>query len=269
MYVEADAQITYLKAKVEFLNMLWLLQSIKEEKLKWGLRVEEVVDSLAYEIAQKEGKKETEETRKRAWAILQEAVDRGELRKERIIKPLGRRRIEEEIITGESLYNSRLDYAFVREYREYVENIYATQGLDISSINSVLKIKADEGMVLLNVLPIFKQLEEEGIITVDLKETVFLTEREEFIGDYGLMLGYKGFFDCLSKAYKMDLAYNVDAWLADLKDHIDYYNVTLGKYLGEAGKKYLINPEEIKPNRERVEPAYKELREVWGGVFND
>ena len=206
----------------------------------------------------------------------------------------------EEIITGESLYNSGLDYAFIKEFKAYADEYSPEAGLvkgeGEETIDSELLI-AGEGFIsrhkvllhkainALSLLSIVQEKDEAGGVIVDIEskklKTFLMDMRDDFVKNYELLLGFEEFFKRLSRAYDMDLSYRISSWTADLKDLVESFNNTLLDalktrlpYSTEKKKHYksdelFIDTKKIKPNRGRVEPAFKEAGEVFGDAFNE
>ena len=207
--------------------------------------------------------------------------------------------IEGARITGESLYKCGLDYAFVKDFKTYVDEYSPEAGLvkgdGDETIDGELLI-ANEGFLsrhklllslaksYLDLLSIVQEKDEGGEIIVDIgseKLKHLLTSmRDSFVKHYEILLGFDEFFKRLSKTYDMDLSYRVAGWIADIKDLVESFNNTLLDALKadtpdpftKKKKRYkdnelFIDTTKIKPNRERVEPAFKEVGERLGEAF--
>lgn len=205
----------------------------------------------------------------------------------------------EEIITGESLYNSGLDYAFIKEFKAYVDEYRPEMGLvkgdgDETIDGELLitikekffsrhKLLLEKAKTRLECLSIVQEKDEGGEIIVEIEDEepkkLLTNMRDDFIKNYELLLGFEEFFKRLSKAYDMDLSYRIASWTAELKELVEDYNETLLDALKtdlphstKKKKRYkdnelFIDTEKIKPNRERVEPAFKEVGEKLGEAF--
>ena len=238
------------------------------------------------------------ENKKKAGDTLRDLISKGTLKTGKA----GERgyyggEADEEIITGESLYNSGLEYAFIKEFRTYVDEYSPEMGLvkgkGDDTIDNELLI-AGEGLLSrhklllskaggIDVLSILKETDEGGDIIVDIGnkklKAHLISLRDEFVKNYELLLGFEEFFKRLSKTYNMDLTYRINLWITECKENIDYFNNTLldalqtkmfygiGKKKRYKNNELFIDTEKIKPNRERVEPAFKEVGELLGDAF--
>lgn len=233
------------------------------------------------------------ETKAKARATLRGLIDKGTL-------STGKDEDGEEIITGDSLYNCGLDYAFIKEFKDYAdeyspnlglvkntEGVYQDEELLISEdFISRYKIHLRTATNLLEALSIVEEKDEGGdevVLDIEKKEIkeLFLDRRNGFIKNYEILLGFGEFFKRLSKTYGMDLSYRVDLWIAECKHLAEGFNDTLldalkielpfshqsKKKKHFKDKTLFIDTEKIKPNKERVEPAFKELSDLLGNAF--
>jgi len=265
---------------------------IKETCLKW---INEGMLGTDYDpliLADPELLNKWIETKEKARQTLQGLIDKGTLKTGKA------ERDGAEIITGESLYNSGLDYAFVKEFKDYVDEYSPKMGLVKNEKGEVIDdefLIADEGLLSwhmfllkkakanLDLLSIVREKDENGEAIVEIeseKLKKLLTRlRDGFISDYEKLIPFEELFNRLSKTYDMDLSYRVRAWTAELKDLVESFNDTLLDALKTGlpfstkkkkrykDKELFIDTEKIKPNRERVEPAFEEIGKLLGDAF--
>lgn len=209
-----------------------------------------------------------------------------------------------EIITGASLYNSGLDYAFATEFKGYVDEYSPDLGLvknkDEQFIDGELliteknffsryKVFLQGAKNLLEILSIVQEKDDDGetlvyIVDLSTKATekdqvkkIFLKLRDAFVEHYKDLLSFEELFNRLSKTYDMDLSYRIKAFITNCKNLTDSFNDTLLEALKpfiktEKGKRYkdkklFIDVGRIKPNKERAEPYIKEIKELLGDAF--
>jgi len=231
-------------------------------------------------------------TKEKARATLKDLIDKSTLKTNKTD--------DEEIITGESLYNCELDYAFVKEFKQHTDEYDPELGLvkndDGVYIDTELLITEEKffsrhkyllerASKLLETLSIVQEKNEDGEIIVEIESKKIkghLTDlRDAFIKNYEMLLGFEEFFKRLSKTYDMDLTYRINLWITEHKENINYFNNTLSNalkieipYSPQANKKkhykdneLFIDTEKIKPDGGRVEPAVKEVSELLGDAF--
>lgn len=206
-----------------------------------------------------------------------------------------------EIITGESLYNSGLDYAFVKWFRDYADTYSPDLGLVIGEDgkhrDQELLISEKDGLLsrykmhlrtatgLLEGLSVLQEKEENGEIVLDIEKgrvkEMFLRFRNDFIAECEKLFAFEAFFQRLSKTFEMDLTFRINIWVTECKKMIDSYNETLTKALdninplrGDNAKKkhfktdeFFIDKDKIKPNNPLIELYYKEIATILGDDF--
>ncbi len=205
-----------------------------------------------------------------------------------------------EIITGDSLYNSKLDYAFIKSFKGYVDeyepDLGIVKGDDGEHIDRELlisqekffsryKMHLEQATSYLETLSIVQEKEENGEIVLDIEKgkikDLFLTLRNNFVSKYEILLAFEDLFKRISKAYEMDLTYKINLWITECKELIDSFNNTLLDalkvelpYSPQAGKKkhykdseLFIDTDKIKSNDIAVGLYYKEMTRVLGDDF--
>lgn len=158
-----------------------------------------------------------------------------------------------ETITGDSLYNLKSDYKFVKEFKENVDNYQPTLGMVYEdndpehkgqNLDGELLIcnKRKNGLVglspfhmatakleqFLDIVGWLKETQIDGETVVEfnnekIKEfskntTTKLSE------NYGILLSFKELFKRLSKTYKIDLTYKINEWVSSAESFIDSHN---------------------------------------------
>lgn len=202
-------------------------------------------------------------------------------------------------LEGKSLYDSGLDYAFVKEFKDYADHYDPDLGIlqddkgehiDTELLITEEKFFSRHKFLLerakgsLEALSIVKEKNENGELILEIENTklkeLLIDLRNDFVKNYEILLGFQAFFKRLSKAYDMDLSYRIDIWVAECERLVVDFNDTLLDalktilpYSPHAGKKrykdteLFIDTEKITPNKERVEPAFKEVGELLGDDF--
>lgn len=232
-------------------------------------------------------------TKEKAKEVLRELIDKKEL--ETVKNKDG-----EEIITGDTLYNSNLKYKFITWYKQYVDD-YDDDELLITDKKFLSKstIHLEIARHFFNRLSQIKETEENGKIFLDLKQDkkykehtikdVFLKMRNDFVNAYESLLTFEDLFKKVSKVYEMDLTYKIREYIAECKSDIEFFNNILLQALKGAGlpfsrhfiedktktykdKGLLIDVKKIdiwkiKPDNEIVRLYYKELTDTLGKEF--
>lgn len=205
--------------------------------------------------------------------------------------------IENKIITGESLYNSKLDYAFIKDFKEYADDYEPDLGIVIDDkgehIDGELLISQEKffsryttqlkrATSLFETLSIVQEKEENGEIVLDIEQDkikeLFYKLRFLFINKYETLLAFEDLFKRASKVYEMDLTYKINLWTTECKELIDSFNNTLldalkveipfspqlNKKKHYKDNELFIDTEKIKPNNITVELYVKELTNILG-----
>jgi hypothetical protein len=282
-------------------NKTTLQEIIKTACLKWigeGLLDK---DHIPIVIAEPELLNKWIKIKKKAHLTLKGLIDNGTLKTDKASESGVFMTSGEEIITGESLYNSGLDYAFVEKFKAYVDEYLPNLGIVEDDKDKGERVDRELLIVdkkffsryeyllskvrsVLGLLSIVSEEDKDHEIIVDVKskglKALLIDVRDDFVKNYELFLGFEEFFKCLSTAYDMDVSYRVAIWATNLKSLVESFNNTLLDaletklpYSTEKKKHYksdelFIDTKKIKPNRERVEPAFRELSEVFGDAFN-
>jgi len=248
------------------------------------------------------------ETRGKARQTIQELISKGVLKQE-TYKGVSttvykgnttKTSIEGTRLEGESLYNSGLDYPFIKEFKDYADHYDPDLGIVLDDKGkhidkelliteekhfSRYKYLLERAKSLLEALSIVKEKDESGEQILDIEnkklKELLIDLRNDFVRNYEILLGFQEFFKRLSKAYDMDLSYRVDLWTTECERLVEDFNdilldalKTILPYSPHAGKQkrykdteLFIDTEKIKPNKERVEPAFKEVSELLGDNF--
>jgi hypothetical protein len=223
------------------------------------------------------------ETKEKARLTLQSLIEKGTLK-------TGKDEDADEIITGESLYNCGLDYAFVKDFKQDADEYHPERGLVIGDdgerIDSELlitqekffsryKMHLERARDLLEPLSILQEKEENGEIVVDIKDDtksevidkgglkkMFLTLRNNFVNKYEILLAFEDLFKRLSKVYEMDLTYKVSLWITECGELVDSFNNTLLDalkvelpYSPQAGKKKHYKDNELFIDKDKIKPS--------------
>ena len=233
------------------------------------------------------------ESKLKAKEVLQDLINKGELK-------TGKNEDGTEIITGESLYNSGLDYDFIKDFKSYTNDYnpelglvkgegeeYKDKELLITKEKSFSRFKMhlDKATSLLDTLSIVQEKEENGEIVLDIEQgkirDYFFNLRNSFISEYEKLLAFEPLFKDLSKTFEMDLTFRINLWINECKEMIDSFNNTLLRALKndlprspQSGKKkhykdneLFIDKDKIKPNNPLVELYRKELTDTLGSDF--
>lgn len=222
------------------------------------------------------------ETKEKARSTLQDFVDKGELKTGKA------ERDGAEIITGESLYTSKLDYAFIKDFKDYVDDYEPDLGIVLDDkgehIDGELLISQEKffsryktllerAKTIFSTLSIVEEKEENGEIVLDIADPetktmekgkikeMFLTFRNNFITSYETLLAFEDLFKRASKVYEMDLTYRINLWITECKELIDDFNNTLLDalrvelpYSPQANKKKHYKDKELFIDTEKIKP---------------
>jgi len=263
---------------------------IKETCLKWineGLLENDYTPLV---ISEPELLNKWTDTKEKARKTLQDLIKKGELKQGKA------ERDGADIIKGESLYNSKLDYTFVKDFKTYIDEYSPQMGLVKNEKGEVIDdellltdskgfsphdffVKQAQG--LLGVLSILQEKKDNGQIIIDIENKeikgFFLRLRDDFIKEYENLLAFKEFFDRFSKVYDMDLSYRLRAWTNDCKDMAEKFNEILTRVLKPfmgidkektyKDKEFFINIKKITPNKERAKLAFDEVSKLLGDTF--
>lgn len=162
---------------------------------------------------------------------------------------------EGKTITGESLYNLKSDYEFVKDFKERVDKYDANLGIvyedndpehkgqhldrellvcnkddkgnkiDIFSPFSMATAKIDQ---FLDIVGWLKETQVDGETVVefnDEKLNDFARQTtEQLVNGYASLLAFRDIFRRLSKTYRIDLTYKINKWIAEVEGFIDHHN---------------------------------------------
>jgi len=268
---------------------------IKDECLKW--LNEGMLDKDFIPMAKQDPGlfKEWTEARQKAEKIIRGLIDEGKLKTKKDEDG-------ELTLTGESIYNSGLDYKFIKDFKEFVDEynpdlglLYDEQGEHIDSellisnkdkTFSRLDMLTDMLEANISGLGILKEMTENGKQVLDIREGLkddVIELRDELTGDYAILLGFAEFFKRASRAYEMDLTFRIELWTNVIKETLEDFNNTLLETLTKTvlgrlkvkpleGKIYkdnlFIDIDAIKPDKERVKQYEADLIKLLGSNFN-
>ena len=183
---------------------------------------------------------------------LELAVSKGELDEKVVFEEFN-----DSVITGESLYAFKGEYAFVKKFKERADEydpnlgiVYADDDpehkgdhLDQEFIICSQNGKGDASYFSLYGMSItmlssffdgklfFKDKVEKGKNYIEFKdpliEAIFIERRKLMIDGYAKLLAFEKLFKRLGKIYKTDLEYYVVERIKRLKEHIDQFNETI------------------------------------------
>lgn len=185
--------------------------------------------------------KEWLKAKNKARETLKTLADKGEL--EITADKTG----QDKTIAGESLYSFKGDFKFIKEFKERADNYDANAGLIYAdgdaehkgeNIDRELLIgdkdsfslfdmatKAVESIAKFNY---FKEAEKDGETYLEFKsediEKVFKETRQSIIDGYKKLLAFQDVFKRLSKTYKADLAFLINAKVEQVSEFIDTHN---------------------------------------------
>ena len=244
---------------------------LKETLLRWmneGLFVDEYVpmctsnaketcNDAATKLPHKDVLKAWLQAKATAKQTIQQLIDAGELevvdRVEEIKRfskskdgEVGRDKVSFKrtlrLLTGESVYALEGDYAFAEDFKKQVDDLV---GLG--------------GMIL------------------------FLQERS-FLSQYAVLLGFLELFERLSEVFEIDVTHSIQSWIAAFKSDVEMLNgevLMVGERMHSASytkhnaaflpelfiQDMLLDLENMKPSRDRVDRYFKECEKELGDEF--
>jgi len=245
---------------------------LKETLIKWleeGLPYLPLVISdnkatfsgIDTKLPHKEVFKEWLKAKEQAKATLQALIDKGELK------------VSEKIITGESLYNFKGDYKFIKDFKEWTDEYNANLGIVYAADDpehkgdnldqellvcnkynigrptffSNVSLIAKELKTFFENLGFIKEIEKDGETILDFDndklKKAYKEIRENLINGYSKLLAFKEAFKKLSKTYEVDLTFLTSSRLEEVGDFIDQHNDALREALGK--KRYIDGKDEI------------------------
>lgn len=165
------------------------------------------------------------------------------------------------IITGESLYNLKGDFKFVKDFKERADTYDANAGLiyadddkeqagehlDTELIITSTNNKGEPSFISLfgrainsieqhyETTRFFKETDKNGETYLEFKsediEKGFKETRQSIIDGYKKLLAFQIIFKRLSKTYKADLTFLIDKKVEQVSEFIDTHNTYLGNAL--------------------------------------
>jgi hypothetical protein len=163
---------------------------------------------------------------------------------------------QDKTITGESLYSFKGDFKFIKEFKERADNYEAGLGIIYAendpehkgeNIDKELLIGSEKNSLSLfevatkaveNIAKFhyFKETtEKDGETYLEFQsediEKAFKDTRQSLIDGYKKLLAFQDVFKRLSKTYKADLAFLINAKVEQVSEFIDTHNTYLGNAL--------------------------------------
>ena len=221
--------------------------------------------------------KEWLKTKAEAKATLQKLIDKGELKAEQTG--------QDKTITGESLYDFKGDFKFIKEFKERVDRYETTLGdpeLLIAKKDKDGKpaIVSIFGMSLRKIesvrLHYFKEVEKNSETYLEFKdediEKAFKDTRQSLIDGYAKLLAFSEIFKKLDKIYKTDLtSFIITPKIKQVSEFIDLHNEFLdtalenitgfGVGFGLKYEKPLKTKEDLFINKDRIAPDFNTTEE--------
>jgi hypothetical protein len=167
------------------------------------------------------------------------------------------------VITGESLYNLKGEFEFVKDFKKRVDEYNANLGIVYKDddpehkgehLDQELLIADTNNKGELNIFSLFglttkklkatfeatqfiKETTKNGETTLDFNnetlKTIFKEIRESLINGYAKLLAFEDIFKRLSKTYETDLTGKVKSWRESVGDFIDQHNDALSRATGQ------------------------------------
>jgi hypothetical protein len=246
--------------------------------------------------------KEWLKAKEKARETLKTLADKGEL--EITADKTG----QDKTIAGESLYSFKGDFKFVKDFKERVEKYEANAGLIYAdddpehkgeNIDRELLIAEKDKDGKVNVFSFFgraidtierhfdttrffkETTEKDGETYLEFKsediEKAFKDTRQSLIDGYKKLLAFQDVFKRLSKTYKADLAFLINAKVEQVSEFIDTHNTYLGNALEDLYgfgvgfglyKKPLKTRDNLFIEKNKLQADTKTLEE-WTGKFEE
>lgn len=160
-------------------------------------------------------------------------------------------------LTGESLYSFTGDYAFIKHFKERVDNYDANLGIvyadddpehkgrhldrellicdltDKGKVSPISMFDMAKGHLqgYFDVMGLVTETEENGERVITFKEDVFneiVRNTTKLLRDnYAILLAFKAIFDRVTKTYRIDLSYKINRWIGEVEGFIDNHNQAL------------------------------------------
>jgi hypothetical protein len=198
--------------------------------------------------------KEWLKAKEKARATIQKLIDKGELKTEETG--------QDKTITGESLYNFKSDFEFVKDFKKQVDEYDANAGLiyadddpeqkgDNLDQELLIADKDEDGKpAIVSIFGMsvkriesglqphfFKEVDRNGKAYLEFKnegmEKMFKEIRESLISGYAKLLAFEDIFKRLSKTYETDLTGKIKNWRESVSEFIDQHNDALKRATGQ------------------------------------
>lgn len=228
----------------------------------------------------KEVFKEWLKSKAEAGATLQKLIDKDELKTDQTG--------QDKTITGESLYNFKGDFKFVKEFKERVEKYETTLGDDPELLitekdkDGKPSIVSIFGMSLKKIEEqfnphYFKETEKNGETYLEFKsediEKAFKDTRQSLINGYAKLLSFQEIHKKLSKIYEIDLTFLFTPKVEQVSEFIDLHNDYLDNALTDAlgfglYKKPLKTKEDLFIDKDKILPD-TEISKTWSKKFGE
>jgi len=210
--------------------------------------------------------KEWLKAKEKARATIQKLIDKGELKTEetRQDRTIDKKWLKEGLhrehtqikeadktITGESLYNFKGDFEFIKEFKEGVDRYDANAGLIDGDQELLIADKDKDGKpAIVSIFGMsvkrierglqphfFKEVEKNGKAYLEFKdegmEKMFKEIRESLISGYAKLLAFEDIFNRLSKTYETNLTGKIKNWRESVSEFIDQHNDALKRATGQ------------------------------------
>jgi hypothetical protein len=266
IYTHALARLDEIKpATIQEAIEIYNLQRKEKLKIKNWSTLKEEIESLTFELLEIENKddynyiymsvepfnynpddyneterKAIETAIKKANDIMQGLIKDGTLKTEKNDRG-------EDYITGESLYNSNLDFHFVKLFKEHIDTYVSNWGETKNAKGEVIDDKAlliggglgfsDElkDFFIRDLKDDFKNFSiigetgDSGTITFKDKcfKEIYLNHKNDFIRHYQILLTYNEIFKDFSSLFDVDMTYNTKEYIEDCKNTITMINDTI------------------------------------------
>jgi hypothetical protein len=202
----------------------------------------ETVNGEDTTLPHKEVFKQWLETKTKAEQKIQQMIDKGELETRMIADEILGVKREQETILGKSLYEMKGGLRFVDDYKKQAEAFMPVGFL-------------------------FELIKQGGLAK-----------------QYAILLGFQDILMRLSRIYEIDLTYKVQGYIETIKRNIallnDILRIIKDKYGSEAymlndcqyfmdvpQTSFVLDPDRIEPDKERLEIYYKEFEKTLGDEF--
>ena len=170
------------------------------------------------------------------------------------------RRTADKFITGESLYNFKGDYKFIREQKNHIDKYEPDLGIVYEDGNkqhldsellisemgkdgkphffSFSHLALEKLKRAFESTQMIKVSDQDGESILEVKDDRlaegYKQTRKDLIKGYALLLSFKELFTRLSKTYEIDLTYKIDGWIETISGFIDLHNESLKLATGQA-----------------------------------